>query len=222
MTQTRARLDALRDEREALRRGVQNVADRYHADHPGALARLEVVERELRRAQAFRDSVTLAKQTIERVARETHRRWAEFLNQRVTDLLKDVGSSIGRVRFGEDLDFAVSLPGGQQAARGKAVHQLSSGARDQLHLAVRLAISEFLSRGGESLPLLIDDCFATSDDDRTRQGMKLLLDTFSRQHQILFVTCHRARHEAIAALDPTLYDERVHWLELRSAVVGGV
>src|SRR5262249_13538964 len=114
--QSHARLDAVRDERESLRRSVQNVADRYHADHPGALARLEVVERELQRAQAFREAVTLAKQTIERVARETHRRWADFLNQRVTDLLKDVGSSIARVRFGEDLDFAVSLTGGQQAA----------------------------------------------------------------------------------------------------------
>ncbi len=221
-TEARARLDALRDERESLRRSVQNVADRYHADHPGALARLEVVERELQRAQSFRDSVTLAKQTIERVARETHRRWAEFLNQRVTDLLKDVGSSIARVRFGEDLDFAVTITGGQQIARGKAVHQLSSGARDQLHLTVRLAISDFLSRGGESLPLLIDDCFATSDDDRTRNGMKLLLDAFSRQHQVVLVTCHRARQEALAALDAALYDERVHWVELRSVLAGGV
>ena len=211
-----------KDEREALRRRVQNVADRYHVEHAPALARHEVVVAELRRAQGFRGAVLLARQTIERVARETHRRWAEFLNQRVTDLLKDMGSSIARVRFGEDLDFAVTLTGGQQAARGKAVYQLSSGARDQLHLAVRLAISEFLSRGGESLPLLIDDCFATSDDDRTRHGMRLLLETFSRQHQIVFVTCHRARHEALAAHDRALYEERVHWLELRPVFAGGV
>src|SRR5206468_7205852 len=163
-----------------------------------------------------------AKQTIERVARETHRRWAEFLNHRVADLLKDMGSSITRVRFGEDLDFAVELTGGQRAARGKAIHQLSSGARDQLHLAVRLAINEYLSRGGESLPLLIDDCFATSDDDRTRHGMKLLVETFARQHQIVLVTCHRARHETLAGLDPTLYAERIHWLELRATTPAGV
>lgn len=218
---TRARLEALRDERETLRRDVQNVADRYHAEHPGACARLETAERELARAQTFRDSVTYARESIERVAAETHRRWAEFLNERVSNLLKDVGSSISRVRFGEDLDFAVSLASGHQATRGKAVHQLSSGARDQLHLAVRLAITEFLSRGGESMPLLIDDCFATSDDDRTRHGLKVLLDMFSRQHQIVFVTCHRARHESLAEQDAALYAERVHWLELRARVASG-
>ena len=219
---TRQRLETLRDERELLRRGVQNVADRYHGEHPAALARLEAAEHELRRALGFRDAVTHARATIEHVARETHRRWADFLNQRVTDLLKDVGSSIAKVRFGEDLDFAVSLAGGQQVARGRAVHQLSSGARDQLHLGVRLAITEFLSRGGESMPLLIDDCFATSDDDRTRHGMKVLLEMFSRQHQIVFVTCHRARHEALAALDPAVWSDRVHWLELRPGVTTGV
>ena len=125
------------------------------------------------------------------------------------------------MRFGDDLDFAVSLASGHQASRGKAVHQLSSGARDQLHLAVRLAITEFLSRGGESMPLLIDDCFATSDDDRTRHGLKVLLEMFSRQHQIVFVTCHRARHETLAERDSTLYAERVHWLELRTKVGSG-
>ena len=219
---TRQRLDALRDERESLRRGVQNTADRYHGEHPVVLARLEQVERELRRARGFRDAVKHAHATIEGVARETHRRWADFLNRRVTELLKDVGSSIAKVRFGEDLDFAISLANGQQAARGKAVHQLSSGARDQLHLAVRLAITEFLSRGGESMPLLIDDCFATSDDDRTHHGMKLLLEMFSRQHQVVFVTCHRSRHEALAERDPALWAERVHWLELRPGVTAGV
>ena len=218
---TRARLEALRDERETLRRDAQNVADRYHAEHPGMLARLEAAERERVRALGFREAVNYARESIERVAAETHRRWAEFLNQRVTQLLKDVGSSISKVRFGDDLDFAVSLASGHQASRGKAVHQLSSGARDQLHLAVRLAITEFLSRGGESMPLLIDDCFATSDDDRTRHGLKVLLEMFSRQHQIVFVTCHRARHETLAERDAALYAERVHWLELRARVGSG-
>jgi len=218
--QARVRLDALRDERERLRGALRAVSARFHAEQPGLLARLDAVEGERGRAERFRDAALLARTTIERVARETHRTWAEFLNQRVTGLLHDVGSSIGKVRFGDDLDFAVTLGRDRQAARGKAVHQLSSGARDQLHIGVRLAISEYLSRGGESLPLLIDDCFATSDDDRTRQGMKLLLE-LSRTHQLLFVTCHRARYETLAAGDRSLWDDRVHWLELRPGVQAG-
>ena len=123
-----------------------------------------------------------------------------------------VGSGVEHVRFGEDLDFAVKPRRGQQVSRGKAVRQLSSGARDQLHLAVRLAISEYLSRE-EALPILVDDCFATSDDTRARAGMKLLIEQIAPHHQVLVVTCHRKRHEALAALDHELFTQRVHWID---------
>ena len=85
---------------------------------------------------------------------------------------------------------------------------------------MRLAISEYLSRE-ERLPLLIDDCFITSDDDRARAGMKLLLEQVSREHQVILVTCHRRRFESLAAMDSDLYRERVHWVDtahMRSAV----
>ena len=99
------------------------------------------------------------------------------------------------------------------------MRQLSSGARDQLHLAVRLAISEYLSRD-EPLPILIDDCFATSDDARARAGMRLLLEQVQPQHQVLFVTCHRQRFEAFAAADRDLFAQRVHWIDTRSMRAG--
>ena len=115
------------------------------------------------------------------VATETHRRWAEFLNRRVGELFGTLGTRIELVRFGDDLDFSVKPVGGPMLVRGKADHQLSHGARDQLYLAVRAAISEFLSRGAGPLPLLLDDVFATSDDDRTRCGMGLLLERLARR-----------------------------------------
>ena len=130
-----------------------------------------------------------------------------------------MGTRVVELRFGEDLDFSVRFWNGQPVARGKAVTQLSAGARDQLHFAVRLAIAEYLSRGPLPLPFLIDDAFSTSDDERARAGMKLLIEHFSRRHQVLMVTCHRQRYEALAALDPELYRDRVQWLELRPADV---
>jgi hypothetical protein len=47
--------------------------------------------------------------------------------------------------------------------------------------------------------------------------MKLLLEHFSREHQILLATCHRARFKALAEQDRDLYAERVQWLELGAA-----
>ena len=179
------------------------------------------MERALAHARRFKQAAELARDTIQKVALDTHRRWAEHLNQRVAELLKAVGTRVVELRFGEDLDFNVRFWNGQPVARGRAVQQLSSGARDQLHLAVRLAVAEYLSRGPQPLPFLVDDAFSTSDDDRARAGMKLLIEHFSRRHQILMVTCHRKRFESLAALDPDLYRERVQLLELRNANVTG-
>src|SRR5439155_6994551 len=97
----------------------------------------------------------------------------------------------------------------------KAVRQLSSGARDKLQLAVRLAIIEYLSRD-EPLPILIDDCFSTSDDGRARAGMKLLIEQFLPQHQVLVATCHRRRFESLAGADHDLYARHVEWIDTRA------
>jgi len=148
------------------------------------------------------------------VAADTHRRWADHLNQRVGDLLGSLGSGIDQVRFGDDLDFSVRVPGGQQLTRGKADVQLSAGARDQLYLAVRLAVGEFLSRGQQPAPFLLDDVFATCDDTRTHAGMKLLVGLAARGHQVIMLTCHRSRFQAFAQQDPETWREHVQWLEV--------
>jgi DNA repair exonuclease SbcCD ATPase subunit len=215
----REKLDAQQKWRADLRVGVEEVWRKYHAEHPEKLAQKERAEAALERAKRFKQAVEMARDTLQKVAVDTHRRWAEHLNPRVAELLKGVGTGVEEVRFGEDLDFSVKMTHGPQVARGKAVLTLSSGARDQLHLAVRLAISEFLSKPGNPLPLLFDDVFATSDDERARAGLRVLIETFAREHQVVIVTCHRQRMDGFAAADDTLWRERVHRIELQSADV---
>lgn len=79
---------------------------------------------------------------------------------------------------------------------------------------MRLAVSEFLSRGGESLPLLLDDSFATSDDGRLEAGMRAMIEGFGAGHQVIVVTCHRGRYHDLMRRDPELYRERVQWLDV--------
>jgi len=210
----REALEQVQQRRNELRFEVEETWRRYHAEHPDKLEKLERAEQALRRARRFKRAVDLARETIQGVAEETHRRWADHLNARVGELLTGVGAGIEQVRFGEDLDFSITVPGGHQLARGRAVQQMSAGARDQLYLAVRLAVSEYLSRGKISLPLLIDDAFANSDDQRTRLAVKLLVEHFSREHQVILATCHRRRFEQLAEQDRELYAQRVQWLEL--------
>ena len=201
--------------RADLRVRVEEVSRRVHAERPERRAQLERIQRAQIRARRFKESVELAITTIREVAAETHQRWADFLNRRVGELLQMVGATIDQIRFGDDLDFSVRLLGGQMLARGKADQQLSAGARDQLYLAVRLAVSEFLSRGQTPLPFLLDDVFVTSDDERARSGMRLLIE-LATTHQIVLLTCHRRRYDAMAEVDRELYQGRVQWLDARS------
>jgi uncharacterized protein YhaN len=214
------KLDEARTQREDLRVKVEEESRRYAAEHPKKVIEKERIDDALGRARRFKHAIDLTRETIEKVATETHRRWADQLNARVPELLQSFGARIEQLRFGDDLDFSVKLAAnGQQVARAKADQQLSTGARDQLYFAVRLGIAEFLSRGQSALPLLFDDPFATSDDERARAGMKLLLEHFSREHQVIVLTCHKRRYETLADMDRDLYGDKVRWVTLNKSEV---
>jgi DNA repair exonuclease SbcCD ATPase subunit len=214
--QTRSRLEEAQRRRTDVRVEVEEVWRRHAQRRPELEHAQERLDRAIERARRFKQAVELARETITRIAMETHRKWADFLNDRVADILHVFGGRVQTVRFGEDLDFSVQLDGGPLVSRAKAHAQLSAGARDQLYLAVRLAISEYLSRGGESLPLLLDDVFATSDDGRLRSGMRALIESFGAGHQLLLATCHRGRMQELRRQDPDLYRDHVHWVDLQA------
>jgi uncharacterized protein YhaN len=213
-----SQLEDVRQRRADLRVQVEKVWQQHTEKRPELDLELERLGRALERAQRFQEAVQLARTTIEQVATDTHRKWADFLNERVAAILATFGGSVQSVRFGEDLDFSVQLAGGPLVSRGKAHMQLSAGARDQLYLAVRLAISEYLSRGGEALPLLADDVFATSDDHRLHTGMRALVESFGAGHQVFITSCHRSRMVELQRQDPAMFREGVHWIDLGSGV----
>ncbi len=67
--------------------------------------------------------------------------------------------------------------------------RLSSGTRDQLYFALRLAVCQVLS-GRESIPLILDDPFLTWDNKRMERGLHLL-QTLSSERQIILFTCRQ-------------------------------
>lgn len=73
--------------------------------------------------------------------------------------------------------------------------RLSSGTRDQLYFALRLAVCQVLSHQ-ESIPLLLDDPFLTWDNKRMERGLRLL-QTLSKGRQVILLTCRQAGRLAI-------------------------
>lgn len=67
--------------------------------------------------------------------------------------------------------------------------QLSSGTREQLYLAIRLAYVLHYCRQNEPLPIVMDDVLVNFDDNRVRNTLATLADV-AQSVQILFFTCH--------------------------------
>ncbi len=168
-----ARLEALGRGRDAVGRGAR--AGR------GAAELVDIGERWLIRQAAAR----LAGRAIER-----HRAAAQDpLIARAGELFR-LATGEAFAGLGTDYDAAdhpvlAAIRAGGERVR---VEGLSEGARDQLFLALRLALLE--RRAGEPLPFIGDDILASFDDERTRRTLRLLAE-FGKGRQVVLFTHHR-------------------------------
>jgi uncharacterized protein YhaN len=175
----RARLDALAAGRDAVG------AARERAEAAGEIA--GVAELWLVRAAAAK----LAARAIER-----HRAAAQDpLIARAGELfaLATAGHFAG-LGVGYDERDQPILAARRASGATVEVRGLSEGARDQLFLALRLALLE--GRAGEPLPFIGDDLLASFDDERARHALDLLAEFGARRQAILFT--HHARIAELA------------------------
>jgi len=200
--------EALQERRGALAaeigeraRGVAEI-ERERRAHLPELARLEGdLVASLQRARDFRDAVSLARELIAKHAGDVYGRWAAALDADTGRLAARLCPEIAGVAFSPDLDYVVTLADGRRLDAARADRQLSRGMRDQLVLAVRLALARFLARPGDPLPLLLDDPFAHYDDARFRRGMAVLAEE-APGHQIILLTCQGERQRWLREVAP--------------------
>jgi DNA repair exonuclease SbcCD ATPase subunit len=217
---------ALERELEAARRGLIELHARVGARDVQNARKLGdlLSDREgklqaLARARDFKAAVELARDRFQVVARETHARWSEHLSGRVDELLAGFGLPHAGFRLSDKLEPSLALAG-ERLTGARLDQVLSTGARDQVVLALRLAICEFLARGGEKLPLLLDDPLAHADDARGARLLRALGEVARSGHQVFVLTCHRATVEALEAEDPQWFGEQVTRLEFDPAAAG--
>ncbi|MGA9599679.1 MAG: AAA family ATPase [Methylocystis sp.] len=142
---------------------------------------IDVSRRWLRRAAAAK----LASLAIERHREAT----ADPLIARASTLFAAATDGAFQT-LGVDYDEAdaPTLVGLRESGQRIPVTGMSEGTRDQLFLALRLALLEL--RKGEPLPFIGDDLLASFDDDRTRRALELLAQ-FGRERQAILFTHHR-------------------------------
>ncbi|MGB7933394.1 MAG: chromosome segregation protein SMC, partial [Gammaproteobacteria bacterium] len=80
------------------------------------------------------------------------------------------------------------------------VEGMSSGTRDQLYLALRLASLEKYMESAEPMPFIVDDILVHFDDERSRATLGVLAE-LARKTQIILFTHHRRLVEQAQALE---------------------
>ncbi len=112
-------------------------------------------------------------------------------------ILTRAGTYFGNLTCGSlttiDTDFDESdqpvLVGVRPNGERLRVDAMSTGTRDQLYLALRLATLDHYVDASEPLPLIVDDILIQFDDDRSRATLATLAD-FSAKTQVILFTHH--------------------------------
>lgn len=138
------------------------------------------------------DAVALLRDTLAQHSASARLRYADPLKHRIEEL--------GRVVFGPS--FSVNLSEGldvdDRSLDGDLlpVVSLSTGAKEQLAIVVRMAIASLTGLDDGGVPLILDDALGWSDPGRLRQ-MHRLLGEAARSQQIILLTSQWSRYNLI-------------------------
>ena len=120
---------------------------------------------------------------------------SRFEKENQPEMIATVSRLLGQMTGGKYIEFDRSGSGKQSVLIRRAdgvertPDQLSTGTREQLYLAIRLAYVLHYCDKNQPLPIVIDDVLVNFDEARTRQTLTALVDV-SRSAQVLFFTCH--------------------------------
>lgn len=158
------------------------------ASLPRRLYELKTVERAVADALGRWQTLTVTQRLVEAVRKKYEaERQPETLREatRYFDRLTE-----GRyVRVWTPLEAGVLYVDTKQGER-LSVDVLSRGTREQLFLALRLALVDLYARRGKAVPLVLDDVLVNFDTRRTRIAAELLCDFATDHRQLLLFTCH--------------------------------
>lgn len=184
--------DLEQDLQQAFERlgGVKHEIHLLEEDREGTSVRFELerVKEDLLAAAAEWCAVETATQSLDEMRHEyerTHQPSAlaaasKFLARLTRGRYVNVWSPLDERKLLVDDDRGTSVP----------VEALSRGTREQLFLAVRLAVVQDLAEKGISLPMMLDDVIVNFDQQRAESAVELLLDFANQNRQVLFFTCH--------------------------------
>ncbi len=164
------------------------------AENPEELkSQIKTLSEKIASQKSFCDAIDLASDALLESYSEIRRSYGSVLEKKAADIFSSLtGGKYSDMSISKAFEINVSSRG---SFGSHEIDYLSSGTADQAYLSLRLAFTELICDGGESLPLLLDDALAQYDDARMQTAMKFLAD-YSQNGQIIMFTCHHAICEA--------------------------
>lgn len=161
--------------------------------------RLETEVRQRRRAV---ESTELRAEAVRRLRDTVVGAKAEVLEGLVEPVAAEAARILARIA-GQPLgdlnvtqDFGVASVRPEAAGRDVDLCELSGGEREQVYLAVRLALARFLSQSERQL-VVLDDVLTATDGERLARLFDLLAE-LEDSLQVLVLTCHPERFRGLA------------------------
>jgi uncharacterized protein YhaN len=205
VSQARKDRDALKERRNRGFRDAEQTVNDWRTKGPEIESQLANVEEHLRKAEDFARACELAHGELAEIASQVYTQWATALNDRVNRIVPLVNDRYRDVALSPELDLSVYSREAGRRLESREVQHLSKGARDQLLLAMRIAIAEYLSAHVGNLPLALDEPFAHWDDQRFVEGMRFLT-RLSESHQVILLSCHSWRYGQLKEMAPDVLE----------------
>ncbi len=119
-----------------------------------------------------------------------------FREENEPDVLRKASEHLARITQGRYTELVTGDPAqgpnlqvvDPESGRWVEVERLSSGAREQVYLSLRLAAMDHLDEGGERLPVFVDEAFVNWDPDRRGRVLGLIRD-LAQHRQVIVFTC---------------------------------
>ncbi len=198
-------IEGLREEESALEnrlgmlKGQMTQLESETEDRDILESKLANIQAELKGYRKYRDSLMTALNTIDYVSSRMHRDLAPRLTKMAAEYISTITSGkYQSIKVDEELNVAIES---EDAGMPVKLESLSYGARDQVYLALRIALTQLFSGNGESIPIILDDSLTQYDDERALNALRAL-NMIKNDNQVLMFTCHdRDRDNFLNNLD---------------------
>jgi uncharacterized protein YhaN len=155
---------------------------------------LEIAEQDLNELIKRNESIEIAKKLLEKAYEKMKTNITpKFTKNLSSNLEKFSNGKYKKVIVNDEKGLMVELLNGDYVP----AERLSVGTIDQLYLALRLSMVEELTE--ETLPIILDEAFAYFDEERLRNVLKFISDSYTNR-QVIIMTCTNREEKVLREL----------------------